>query len=213
MHGSRLATSAALAVAFLGTLNSCISLMAKKNTYGAAASSPSVHVNGANIRMQVKPEGTENGSYTLSAMVVSASVATFDGPFRWRLEATGETGRQESLVVHRVRTRTAKTKRDEWYPADHLGQRVDFKPSTGSSSTTHAAYPVPGLLLVKPHTDGALEVFVDLTVTTRGHGERKLVCFRMVPSQKRQDEFIFLPTEIVKSIGKSTADWDESGWD
>jgi hypothetical protein len=34
----------------------------------------------------------------------------------------------------------------------------------------------------------------------------------MDPSQKRQDEFIFVPTEIVKSIGKSPADWEDKGW-
>jgi hypothetical protein len=61
--------------------------------------------------------------------------------------------------------------------------------------------------------DGALEVFVDLTVVAESRRERKLVRFRMDPSQKRQDEFIFVPTEIINSIGKSMADWDETGWD
>jgi len=213
MHGCRLTTRAAVGAACLVSLSGCISLIAKKNTYGAAASSPAVRVNGADIRMQVKPEGSDGGSYALSAMVVSAAVATFDGPFRWRIEASGEMGRQEYFVVHRIRTRTGKTRRDEWYPVFHLGKRADFKRPAGENGATRATYPIPGLLVVKPREDGSLEIFVDLTVVAQGHRERKLVCFRMDPSQKRQDEFIFVPTEIVKSIGKSPADWDKSGWD
>ena len=211
MHGSRFPARAALCAICLTSLNSCVSLTAKKHTY--CVSSPPVRVNGAAIRMQVKPEGTENGSFALSAMVVSAAVATFDGPFRWRIEASGENGRQQYFVVHRIRTRTGITKRDEWYPVSHLGKRADFKTSKGATAASHASYPIPGLLVVKPREDGSLEVFVDLTVVAQGRSERKLVCFRMDPSLKRQDEFIFVPTEIVKSIGKSPAEWDESAWD
>ncbi|MEY3897551.1 MAG: hypothetical protein RLZZ214_3072 [Verrucomicrobiota bacterium] len=190
-----------------------MNLIAKKHTYGADASSPPVRVNGADIRMQVKPEGTDGANFAFSAMVVSAAVATLDGPFRWRIEATGEIGKQDYLVVHRIRTRTAKTRRDEWYPAALLGKKADFKRPRGATGATRAVYPIPGRLEVKPRVDGALEVFVDLTVVTAGRRERKLVKFRMDPSQTRQDEFIFVPTEIISSFGKSPADWDDAGWD
>ena len=213
MHGYLQPARVGLTVLSFSALGSCVSLNAKKHTYGAAASSPPVRVNGTDIRMQVKPEGTEPGSFTVSAMVVSAAVATLDGPFRWRLEATGESGKQESMVVHRIRTRTSKSGRDEWFPTSHLGKRVDFIRRSGETRATRAIYSIPGLLKVKPGEDGALDVFVDLTVVSSGKRERKLVHFRMDPSDKRQDEFIFVPTEIVKSIGKSTADWDDSGWD
>jgi len=163
--------------------------------------------------MQVKPEGTDGGSYALSAMVVSAAVATMDGPFSWRLEATGVSGIHESLVIHRIHTRTSKSKRDEWYPASHLGRRADFKVVKSAPGSSRAVYPIPGLLVVKPIEDGNLEVTVDLTVRAKGHGERKLVRFRMDPSRKRQDEFIFLPAEIVRSIGKSPSEWEDPGWD
>lgn len=163
--------------------------------------------------MQVKPEGTSKGTYALSAMVVSAAVATFDGPFSWRIEGTGEMGKHESLIIHRIRTRTEKTKRDEWYPAARLGRRADFSRPKDSSGPVRAVYPIPGQLVVKPLEDGALEVTVDLTVKAAGRSERKVVKFRMAPSEKRQDEFIFVPTEIVNNIGKSPANWDEQGWD
>jgi hypothetical protein len=210
-HGIRIPASAVLGLVCLSGTTSCVSLMAKKHTY--AASSSAVRVNGAQVRMQVKPEGTDGGSYAMSAMVVSAVVATMDGPFRWRIEATGEVGKQESLVIHRIRTRTTKTKRDEWYPKSHLGKRADFKVAKGEAGPARATYEIPGLLVVKPREDGVMEIFVDLTVTTLGKRERKLVLFRMDPSQTRQDEFIFLPTEIVKGFGKSPADWNEAGWD
>lgn len=190
-----------------------MSLISKKNTYGADASSPAVRVNGADVRMQVKPEGTDGGTYAVSALVVSAAVATLDGPFRWRIEATGEIGKQEYLIVHRIRTVTGKSKRDEWFPANLLGKRADFKRPAGDSGPTRAVYPIPGTLQVKPRDDGSLEVFADLTVVSLGKRERKLVRFRMDPSQKRQDEFIFVPTEIIRNFGKSSSDWEETGWD
>ena len=56
-------------------------------------------------------------------------------------------------------------------------------------------------------------VDVDLTVVTHARSERKLVRFKMEPSLKRQDEFIFLPTEIINNIGKSPENWQETGWD
>ncbi len=192
-------------------MSSCVSLIAKKHTYDSA-SSPSVKLNGADVRMQVKPEGTSGGTYALSAMVVSTAVATFDGPFRWRVEATGEAGKQQYFVIHRILTRTEKTKRKEWYPVSYLGKRADFKPQK-KTEKTRAIYPIPGLLTVKPREDGALEILVDMSVVTSGRVDRKSVRFRMDPSQKRQDEFIFVPTEIVKSIGKSSADWEDRGWD
>jgi len=192
------------------SLNSCVGILAKKNSY---SSSPPVRVNGAEIRMQVKPQGTGAGSYAVSAMVVSAAVATLDGPFSWRLEALGQSGKHSSLIIHRIHTRTALSKRDEWYPAPRLGKRFEFLKPKGESQTSRAIYPIPGLLQVKPKTDGALNVTVDLTIVAGLRSERKIVRFRMDPSQTRQDEFIFIPTEIVKSFGKSTADWGDQGWD
>jgi hypothetical protein len=186
-------------------------LIASKHTY--EASSPPVRVNGAEIRMQVRPEGTDGGTYAMSAMVVSAAVATLDGPFRWRLEAIGKSGEHRSLVVHRIHLRTAKSRRDEWFPAAELGKRADFREAKDVAGQSRAVYPIPGLLVVKPREDGSLETTVDLSVSTRERTERKRVRFRMDPSEKRQDEFIFLPAEIVSQLGKPVENWDDSGWD
>jgi len=210
-QGFRAGFGVLLAISCLFGTSGCVSLMARKHTY--AASSSAVRVNGALVRMQVRPEGADGGSYAVSAMVVSAVVATMDGPFRWRVEATGEPGKHQSLVVHRIHTRTRETKRDEWYPRAHLGKRADFSVARGEAGLARATYEIPGLLVVKPREDGAMEILVDLTIATRNESERKLVLFRMDPSETRQDEFIFLPTEIVKSLGQSPADWKESGWD
>lgn len=186
-----------------------MALKADKHTY--SASSPAVEVNGAKVRMQVKPEGTESGAVAFSAMVVGAAVATFDGPFRWRIEAEGRDLDHEALVVHRIRTRTEKTGRDEWYPASHLGKRADFRAQPDGSA--RAVYPIPGLLLVKPREDGPLEVTVDLTVKAKNGGRREQVRFRMDPAEKDADEFVFLPTEIAENIGKPLSEQEEKGWD
>lgn len=208
MHGHCIAASATLCtIATTG----CVSLIASKHTYHA--SSPAVKVGGADIRMQVRPEGDGGGSYALSAMVVSAAVATLDGPFSWRIEATGDAGRQSHLVVHRVRMRTGKTQRDEWFPADLLGRKVDFKVIKETPQRTRALYPMPGLLAVKPREDGELTVDVDLSVVSGGRVDRKLARFRMDPAQGRRDEFMFLPAEIVNSIGKPLEETDDRGWD
>lgn len=188
-------------------------IMAGKRTYDSGTSSSSTRVNGADVRLRVKPEGSAGGSYVLSAMVVSAAVATLDGPFRWRIEATGELGLHQSIILHRLKTRTSKTKREEWYPASHLGRRADFVKLRDEPGKSRARYDIPGLLKVKPREDGTLEILADLTVVTASNRERKLVRFRLDPADKREDEFIFLPAEIVKSIGSDRSTWDDQGWD
>ncbi len=208
MHGGRFAARVALGLCAFGQV-SCMALKADKHTY--SASSPAVEVNGAKVRMQVKPEGTENGSVAFSAMVVGAAIATFDGPFRWRIEAEGRDLEHESLVVHRIRTRTGKTGRDEWYPASHLGRSAEFRRQDGGLA--RAVYPVPGMLLVKPREDGALVVTVDLTVVSRDGARRRMVTFKMDPAEKDADEFVFLPTEIAENIGKPLSEQDDKGWD
>lgn len=209
MHAIRNPASlAVLCVVF--PLTSCVSLMSTKHTY---ASSTLVEVNGASIRMQVNPQGTDGGSYALSAMVVSAAATTFDGPFKWRLEAIGEPGKHEWLTINRIRTRTSVTKRDEWYPVSYLGKRADFRRRSGSGEAWRAVYEIPGLLQVKPREDGALEILVDLTVRADGKNKRAVAKYRLDPTKGRRDEFIFVPSEIAKSIGKPMEDWEDTGWD
>ncbi len=191
-------------------LASCAAISAKKHTYVRGAA---VTVNGAGVSLGVKPEGTAGGSFMVSAMVVSGGVATLDGPFRWRIEALGEEGKQQALVVHRLRTTTTATKRDEWYPEKHLGRRAEFRPVKAEPGRTRAVFEIPGYLEVKPREDGALTILADVSVQTAGRWQRQLLRFRLDPAEKRQDEFIFLPAEIVKSLGSDPADWQDPGWD
>ena len=200
-------------IALVIPLSGCVSMRATKHTYAPDVSSPPVKVNGANVRLQLRPEGTRGSSYVVSAMVVAAAATTLDGPFRWRIEATGQTNRQESMVIHRLRTQTKLTNRDEWYPERYLGQRVDFTRPSGTRSPWRAVFEIPGTLQVKPREDGELEILADLSIRADGKTQRKVVKFRLDPSKSRQDEFIFVPTEIVKSIGKPMSEWDETGWD
>jgi hypothetical protein len=212
MH-ALLPTARVVLLVCLGMSPACVSIIADKHTYESGVSSPMVKVNGAEIRLNLKPEGEDGGSYAVSAMVVSAAATTLDGPFRWRVMAMGMQDVHESVIVHNIRTRTMLTKRDEWYPARHLGERADFSPDKKAPGKSRAIYQIPGLLKVKPREDGALEVLVDLTVRAQGGGERKLVRFRLDPAHKRQDEFIFLPTEIITHIGKPMSEWEDPGWD
>ncbi len=188
----------------------CAALVADRHTYESEAASPTVMVSGAEVRLRMKTEGTENGAFAISAMVVTAGKATFDGPFRWRVDAVGETGRHEWIQVHRIRTRTSVTKRDEWYPVRHLGERALFRQR---DDAFRASYRIPGLLNVKPREDGALDILVDLTVRADGRSVRRVAQFRMGPAHKQANEFVFFPAEIVSNIGKTPENWDDSGWD
>ena len=118
------------------TLSSCMGITGKKHTYIESGSS--VDVGGAAVDIDFKPQGTRSGSVMLSAMVVGGGRAEFDGPFAWRVEAYGEPGLHERLVVHRIRTRTEKTGRDEWFPQSELGKYATFKSLSDHSGKSRA---------------------------------------------------------------------------
>jgi len=76
-----------------------------------------------------------------------------------------------------------------------------------------AVFDVPGYLAVKPKEDGALDVFADVVIVANGRRERKVLKFHLDPAEKKESETIFLPAEIVSSIGKPVSEWEEKGWD
>ena len=192
-------------------LSNCASLIAEKNTY--THDGPGVKINDATVRLQVSPQGSGNGSVALTAMVVSAALAKMEGPFRWRIEAQGSPGVHQSLVVHRVHTSTELSKRSEWYPASMLNQKANFRVSKDQPGVARARYEIPGLLKVDSQTDGKLTILADISVTSTQGRERKLVKFRLAPQHKRANDMIFLPVEIVKSVGKDWEDLEDPNWD
>jgi hypothetical protein len=147
-------------------------------------------------------------------MVVGVRLANMDGPFRWRIEAVGEEGVHEAMYVQNLRTVTAVTKKDERYPQRWLGQRIDFvRKSSDKAGEVRAVFEIPGLLQVKPEEDGALTVYADVIVVAKGRRERGVVKFGLSPTDKSEKEVIFLPAEIVSSIGKPMSEWEDKGWD
>jgi hypothetical protein len=185
-------------------------MTAAKRTYAGRGGAD---VHGAALVMQVRPEGDAGGAFLFSAMVVGAGSATLDGPFAWRIEATGRAGVHEELVVHRLHTRTATTGRSEWYPPDRLGRRAFFRPVKGDPGSARARYEIPGLLDVRPREDGALTVTADVSVKASGSWRRATVRFKLDPDEKRQTEVIFLPAEIIEGLATDPADWDDPRWD
>jgi len=207
-NATTLISSAAIATCF----SSCVGIYGTRSTYGS--NSEAVDVNGAKVSMIVKPEGTRGPTYAVSAMVVGVGVANLDGPFRWRIEAVGKEGVHGAMYVQRLRTLTSITRRDEWFPEKWLGERVDFtRRHSDPAGVVKAVFDVPGLLVVKPKEDGALDALADVIIEADGKRTRKTVKFRLDPTRKKDREMIFLPAEIVNSIGKPMSEWEEKGWD
>jgi len=127
-------------------LSSCGHIYTKSHSY---QKSGTVTINGAKVRGAVKPEGGKGG-VSMSAMVYMAGAATLDGPFRWRIEAEGVEGSHQSLRLQRVKVITSKTKRSEWYPSEHLGKAVPFKPFKKEPGKVFANFQIPGKLKVYP---------------------------------------------------------------
>ncbi|MBT8036830.1 MAG: hypothetical protein KJO21_04735 [Verrucomicrobiae bacterium] len=177
--------------------------MTKSHTY---QKSSVVTINGAMVGSSVKPMGGKPG-FALSAMVYMAGSATLDGPFIWRIEAEGNKGEHQSMVVHRVKVTTSKTKRSEWYPREHLGYRMPFVPFKKEPGKVYAHFQIPGKLKVYPRTDGDITILADVSVkSTQGTG-RKLVKFQLQSDTTKDVEFINLPAEIVKGAQKDPREW------
>ena len=182
---------------------SCGHIFTKSHTY---QKSSTVEINGAHIGSSVKPMGGKSG-FSLSAMVYMAGSATLDGPFIWRVEAEGKEGEHQSMVVHRVKVTTSKTKRSEWYPAYHLGYTQPFKPFKKEPGKAYAVFQIPGKLKVYPREDGDITILADVSVTSSKRTLRRLIKFQLKSDTTKEVEFINLPAEIVKGAQKDPREW------
>ena len=186
-------------------LSSCGHIFTKSHTY---SESGSVTINGANVSSSVKPMGRKGG-FSFSAMIYLAGSATLDGPFIWRVIAEGNEGEHLNLVVNRIKVTTTKTNRSEWYPAEHLGEIVTFKPYKKEPGKVFANFQIPGQLKVYPREDGDITMLADISVSSEKGVERKLVKFQLASdTNKKEVEFINLPAEIVKGLNKDPREWD-----
>lgn len=182
---------------------SCGHIFTKSHTY---QKSSTVAINGAQVGSSVKPMGGKSG-FALSAMVYMAGSATLDGPFIWRIEAAGKDGVHQSMVVHRVKVTTSKTKRSEWYPAYHLGYTQPFKSFKKEPGKSYAVFQIPGKLKVYPRSDGDITILADISVKSKRRTERRLVKFQLKSDTTKDVEFINLPAEIVKGAQNDPREW------
>lgn len=184
-------------------LTSCGHIYTKSDGY---AESSSATVNGAKVNAAFRPNGG-NGGLSVSAMVYMAGAAKLEGPFLWRVQAQGEEGEHQQLVIHRVKVETSKTKRKEWFPIKYLNKSTPFKPYKKTPGVSYAYFQMPGELKVMPQADGEVSVKVDLTVKSKRRSQRQLVEFSLAPSKTSDVEFIFLPTEIARGMTKDPREW------
>lgn len=200
---------------FLAALASCLSLSScaqffvKEKTYNGLGGG---ELNGAQVTSAVKPAGGKAG-VSLSALVYNAGFGETDGPFLWRIEAIGVAGLHQSLIVHDLRVTTSETNRTEPYPQKGLGVTAPFEPMKGrdNKGKVFAKYQLPGKLEVFPERDGDITLVADISVRTTASTVRRKLTFEMKASIARDTQTIFVPTEIVKSLGKDDpTEWDLS---
>ena len=184
-------------------LSSCGHIHTKSHSY---QKSQTVEINGAMVGGAVKPMGGNSG-FTFSAMIYMAGSATLDGPFIWRVEAEGKEGEHQSIVVHRLKVITSKTKRSEWYPRRHLGYLTPFKAYKKEPGKAFAVFQIPGELKVYPREDGDVTILADISVTSTRGTRRKQVKFELKAKTAKDVEFISLPAEIARGSHKDPREW------
>ena len=188
-----------LTATVISLLSSCGHILTKSNTYDTSSS---VVINGAKVSSGVKPNGGKAG-FSISAMIYMAGSAKLEGPFKWRIEAEGKSDEHLSMVVHRLKVETSKTKRNEWYDRKKLGVRTKFVSYKKEAGKSFAVYQIPGILKVFPKEDGNISIIADITITSKKRSERKLVKFSLAAEHdKKETEFLFFPAEIVNSFGQ-----------
>lgn len=185
-------------------LTSCGHIFTKGHTY---QESQTVTINGAQIGSSVKPMGGKSG-FAFSAMVYMAASASLDGPFLWRIVAEGKEEEHVEIIVHRIQTTTSKTKRSEWYPAEHLDVVSSFQSFKEEPGKVYANFQVPGKLNVYPREDGDITMLVDISVVAQKRTQRKLVKFALRADTLREKEFINLPAEIIKGRSSDPLEWN-----
>lgn len=183
---------------------SCAQMLMKDHGF---RKTPAVEINGAQVNSAVKPMGGKGG-LALSAMVYSAGTGTLDGPFIWRVEAEGEEGVHEWMSVNQARVTTGKTKRSEPFPRSYLGGKSKFVPLPREKGKSFAKFQLPGKLKIYPREDGIIKIHLNVSVRANGRTETQWVLFELEPESKWKTETIFLPVEIVKSIGGNPREWD-----
>lgn len=192
----------------ISLLSSCGHIFTKSDTYDTSAS---VVVNGAKVTSGVKPNGGKAG-FGISAMIYMAGSAKLEGPFKWRIEAEGVADDHTSMVVHRLKVETSKTKRNEWFDSKKLGYKTKFINYKKEEGKSYAVYQVPGILKVYPEKDGDIAIIADITITNKKRSQRKLVKFSLRAEQdKKETDFVFFPAEIVNSFGqRDPREWEMS---
>jgi len=182
-------------------LSNCGHFVTRGKTY---QNSSGVGINGAKVFSSVKPNGGKGGA-SFSALVYIGGVGVVDGPFLWRIQAEGEEGVHESMVVHRAKVLTSTTKREEWFPKEWLGKAVKFESYKKEPGKSYASFQFPGELEVYPEKDGDITVLAEISVRANGKREKKIAKFELAPGKANDVDFLFLPAEIFKP--KDPREW------
>ena len=190
-------------------LPSCVGFYLNENTY--QATSEGTDINGADVKIALKPMGGKSYG-SISALVVGIGAGSTDGPFIWRVEATGQEGVHESIWVNFIQVSTSETERSEPLPQEYLGGETQFIQMKGKDNAdkSFANHQFPGKLEVYPKKDGEISIKADISVkTVNGQVRRKVLKYTLSPDSSKGFESVFIPTEIINSFGgEDPTEWD-----
>lgn len=175
---------------------------------GLVRSGPAM-LGGAKVRSAVLPLKGE-GLIARDLIVYKAQSAELDGPFRWSIEAKGDAGALNWMVVHDVKIETSRSKRVESFPSADLGKKVMFelvplppekkgdlekKRKVEKKREVVARFDLPGILQVYPKADGVVRL-IALVEINGAAGMKDWVKFSMAPGATKSRPFRFLPSVV-----------------
>lgn len=174
-------------------------------------SSPSVWINGAELRSDVQPlKGV--GALGQANLIFSAKTNKLDGPFYWEFVAVGTPGEQVSMTVEEVQISTQRTRRQVVLPREMLGAvnafefevvakpRFTFRkkpqPEEQQKPRWLASYKLPSLLQVFPKADGRVTVAAKIRIDSSEGSVSEWVNFALLPAELKSQSFSFRETMI-----------------
>lgn len=192
-------------------LVSCASVKEEPVAVNPLRKSPSVWLNGAELRSDVQPMNGE-GALGKANLLFSANTSTLEGPFFWQFVAEGEPEEHVSMTIEGVVIETQRTRRKVSIPGGLLGGAQPFayeqqlKPKFSFRKKEQetekepakwlAVYKLPSSLQLFPKVDGKITLAAKIKIESAKGVQSEWVNFALIPNSQKTKSFHFRQTMI-----------------